>query len=224
MDENLENAGIDYFSTLYGATSDQGEPQQTFFDKWRDRSIAKAYRKHSHIELAQSDVLDVGCGYGWLLDAFQGARTLSGVDIAHHAVEQATKRKPERYFKQGNLQEPIPFSNTFDLILVINVIEHLTQPEAGIESISKSTKPGGIVIIHLPTITNWFTKWVYSKTYESDPTHIYRPTGKEVRELFEHAGFETLRDSYLPHIFPALTKIWPIHPAYFAVFRKTTDA
>ena len=224
MDENLENAGIDYFSTLYGATSDQGEPQQTFFDKWRDRSIAKAYRKHTKIELAQSDVLDVGCGYGWLLDAFQGARTLSGVDIAHHAVEQATKRKPERYFKQGNLQEPIPFSNTFDLILVINVIEHLTQPEAGIDSISKSTKPGGIVIIHLPTITNWFTKWVYSKTYESDPTHIYRPTGKEVRELFEHAGFETLRDSYLPHIFPALTKIWPIHPAYFAVFRKTTDA
>ena len=224
MDENLENAGIDYFSTLYGATSDQGEPQQTFFDKWRDRSIAKAYRKHTKIELAQSDVLDVGCGYGWLLDAFQGARTLSGVDIAHHAVEQATKRKPERFFKQGNLQEPIPFNHTFDLILVINVIEHLTQPEAGIESISKSTKPGGIVIIHLPTITNWFTKWVYSKTYESDPTHIYRPTGKAVRELFEHAGFETLRDSYLPHIFPALTKIWPIHPAYFAIFRKTTNA
>ena len=134
MDENLENAGIDYFSTLYGATSDQGEPQQTFFDKWRDRSIAKAYRKHTKIELAQSDVLDVGCGYGWLLDAFQGARTLSGVDIAHHAVEQATKRKPERFFKQGNLQEPIPFNHTFDLILVINVIEHLTQPEAGTTS------------------------------------------------------------------------------------------
>jgi SAM-dependent methyltransferase len=157
--EELENAGIDYFAQLYGATSEEGEPQQTFFDKWRDKSIAKAYRKHSRVQLAESDVLDVGCGYGWLLDAFQGARTLSGLDIAHHAVE-----------------------------------------------------------------TNWFTKWFYSKTYEADPTHIYRPTGEEVRELFEQAGFKTLRDSYFPHFFPALTKIWPIHPAYFAVFRKTTNA
>jgi 2-polyprenyl-3-methyl-5-hydroxy-6-metoxy-1,4-benzoquinol methylase len=222
--EELENAGIDYFAQLYGATSEEGEPQQTFFDKWRDKSIAKAYRKHSRVQLAESEVLDVGCGYGWLLDAFQGARTLSGLDIAHHAVEKATKRMPERFFKQANLQEPIPFTHSFDLILAINIIEHLTEPAAGIKSIANSTKPGGIVIIHLPTITNWFTKWFYSKTYEADPTHIYRPTGEEVRELFEQAGFKTLRDSYFPHFLPALTKIWPIHPAYFAVFRKTTNA
>ena len=42
--------------------------------------------------------------------------------------------------------------------------------------------------------------------------------------LFEQLGFETLRDSYLPHFLPALTKIWPIHPAYCAIFRKTTNA
>jgi SAM-dependent methyltransferase len=220
MDKKLENAGIDYFSALYGATSDEGEPQQTAIDRWRDRLIAKSYRKHSLTPLAQSDVLDVGCGYGWLLDAFEGARSLSGVDIAHHAVEQATKRKPERFFKQGDAQAPVPFAQKFDLILAINVIEHLPDPEAGISSISNAVKPGGIVIVHLPTITNWFTRWGYSKLYDSDPTHIYRPTGQTVRKMFEQQGFETLRDSYLPHIFPALTKLWPLHPAYFATFRK----
>ncbi len=224
MDKNRESAGHEYFSQLYGAISTQGQPQQTLFDKWRDKILFNTYSKYSTNELSQSDVLDVGCGYGWLLDAFQGARTLSGLDIAHHAVEKATKRMPERFFKQANLQEPIPFTHSFDLILAINIIEHLTEPAAGIKSIANSTKSGGIVIIHLPTITNWFTKWFYSKTYEADPTHIYRPTGEEVRELFEQAGFKTLRDSYFPHFFPALTKIWPIHPAYFAVFRKTTNA
>jgi SAM-dependent methyltransferase len=224
MDKGLENAGIDYFSQLYGATSDQGEPQQTVIDKWRDTLIAKAYRTYSSAHLSESDVLDVGCGYGWLLDAFEGARSLSGVDIAHHAIEQASNRKPERIFKQGNVQNPIPFSHNFDLILAVNVIEHLTDPEAGITSIANATKPGGIVIVHLPTITNWFTEWGYSKLYDSDPTHIYRPSGQTVRELFEQSGFTTLRDSYLPHFLPALTKIWPIHPAYFAIFRKTTNA
>jgi SAM-dependent methyltransferase len=165
-------------------------------------------------------VLDVGCGYGWLLDAFEGANSLCGVDIAHHAVDVAARRKPDRFFKQGDLHEPSPFSKKFDLILAINIIEHLSNPEAGIRSISNSAKPGAIVLVHMPTISNWLTRWEYSKLYDSDPTHIYRPSGKTVRKLFEAGGFETLRDSYLPH-FPAfLTRVWPIHPAYLAVFRK----
>lgn len=223
MNDEQEKAGLEYFSKLYGAASSMGEPKQTVFDRWRDRLIAKSYSRHSNVALSDSKVLDVGCGYGWLLDAFEGARTLAGVDIAHHAVEQASKRKPERVFKQGNLQDSISFDEKFDLILAINVIEHLTAPEAGVRSIGKAIQSDGIVIVHLPTISNWFTRWGYSKLYDSDPTHIYRPSGKMVRELFEQEGFKTLRDSYMPH-FPAfLTKIWPIHPAYFAIFRKIAN-
>ena len=221
IDKYREAAGPEYFSQLYGATSKQGEPQQTMFDKWRDKILFNTYAKYSTNELSQSDVLDVGCGYGWLLDAFEGARTLCGVDIAHHAVEVATGRKPNRYFKQGDLQDPSPFSQKFDLILAINVIEHLSSPEAGIQSIGSSAKPSAIVIVHMPTISNWLTRWEYSKLYDSDPTHIYRPSGKIVRGLFEAEGFETVRDSYLPHFPAALTKVWPVHPAYLAVFRKT---
>jgi 2-polyprenyl-3-methyl-5-hydroxy-6-metoxy-1,4-benzoquinol methylase len=220
MDKGLEIAGHEYFSKLYGATSSEGEPQQTVFDKLRDKVLVKTYAKYSTNELSESDVLDVGCGYGWLLDAFEGAGTLYGVDIAHHAVEVAAERKPERFFKQGDLHDPSPFSQKFDLILAINIIEHLSSPQAGIESISASAKPGAIVIVHMPTISNWLTRLEYAMLYDSDPTHIYRPSGKTVRKLFEAEGFETLRDSYLPH-FPAfLTKVWPVHPAYLAVFKK----
>ena len=38
---------------------------------------------------------------------------------------------------------------------------------------------------------------------------------------FVAEGFETLRDSYLPHFPAKLTKVWPIHPAYLAVFKKS---
>ena len=220
MDKSREIAGHEYFSKLYGATSSEGEPQQTFFDKWRDKILVNADTKYSTNELSQSDVLDVGCGYGWLLDAFEGARTLCGVDIAHHAVEVAAQRKPERFFKQGDLHDPSPFSQQFDLILAINIIEHLSNPLAGIRSIAASAKPGAIVLVHMPTISNWLTRLEYSKLYDSDPTHIYRPSGKTVRKLFEAEGFETLRDSYLPHFPAVLTKVWPVHPAYLAVFKK----
>jgi SAM-dependent methyltransferase len=220
MDQERAAAGHEYFSKLYSGVSKQGAPQQTIWDEWRDRILFNTYAKYSVLDLSESDVLDVGCGYGWLLDAFQGARTLCGVDIAHHAVEVAAGRRPDRFFKQGDLHDVSPFSQKFDLILAINIIEHLSTPEAGIKSISSSAKPGGIVIIHMPTISNWLTRWEYSKLYDSDPTHIYRPSGKTVQKLFEAEGFETLRDSYLPHFPATLTQIWPIHPAYLAVFRK----
>ena len=92
MDQKRAAAGHEYFSKLYSGASKQGGPQQTIFDKWRDRILFNTYAKYSFLDLSESDVLDVGCGYGWLLDAFQGARSLCGVDIAHHAVEVAAGR------------------------------------------------------------------------------------------------------------------------------------
>ena len=218
--EDKERADLDYFAKLYGGQDESGEPQQTKIDKLRDGLLVKLYKKYGKTPLGESKVLDVGCGYGWLLDYFEGAKKLAGVDIAHHAVEVAAKRKPDRFFKQGNLENPSPFQETFDLVLAINIIEHLEKPEAGIRSIAGSCHEGSIVLVHMPTIANRLTKWEYSKLYESDPTHIYRPSGRTVRKMFEAAGFSTLRDSYLPH-FPAwATKIYPLHPAYLAVFIK----
>lgn len=218
--EQKANAGLEYFSFLYGSKDESGQPQQTKIDKLRDRLLLNLYRKHGQVSIDKSRVVDVGCGYGWLLESFHGAAELAGVDIAHHAIEIAKNRNPKFDFKQGNLEDGIPFSGTFDLILAINVIEHLANPEAGIRSIAYASHPGAIVLVHLPTISNRLTRWEYAKLYAADPTHIFRPTGKQVRRMFEAAGFITVRESFLPH-FPAwLTRLYPIHPAYLAVFRK----
>jgi 2-polyprenyl-3-methyl-5-hydroxy-6-metoxy-1,4-benzoquinol methylase len=215
-----EYAGLEYFSQLYGSKNDNGEPQQTKLDKLRDRFLVRLYIKYGAVPLAESRVLDVGCGYGWLLENFVGAAKLVGIDISHHAVEIATARNPDLLFKQGNLEQPIDLQETFDLVLANNVIEHLQNPVSGINSISAVCHTNSIVLVHLPTISNSLTRWEYKKLYDSDPTHIYRPSGKQIRELFESNGFTTIRDSFLPHYPAWLTKLYPIHPAYLAVFRK----
>jgi len=211
----------DYFANLYGATDELGNPSQTRIDIIRDNLLVKMFAKYGSKDLQDAHVVDIGCGYGWLLDYFDTAKRVCGSDISEHAIEVAKKRSPQREFKVADIQNGVAFDNKFDLVLAINVIEHLPNPAAGIKAISEALNPGGITLVHLPTINNAFNKWEYKYLYDSDPTHIYRPKGSEIRRMFEENGLITLRDSFLPH-FPAwLTRLIPIHPAYLAVFKKT---
>lgn len=210
----------EYFANLYGATDNLGNPSQTKIDKLRDNLLVKMFNKYGSTELKEASVIDIGCGYGWLLDYFDSAKRVCGSDISEHAIEVAKKRSPKREFKVADIQDGVAFENKFDLVLAINVIEHLPNPAAGIKAICDALSPQGITLVHLPTINNAFNRWEYKYLYDSDPTHIYRPKGSEIRKMFEENGMTTLRDSFLPH-FPAwLTRVLPIHPAYLAVFKK----
>ena len=210
----------DYFAHLYGAKDESGNPSQTKIDKLRDGLLVKLFNRYGQTKLSESSVIDIGCGYGWLLDYFDEAKLICGSDISEHAIEIAQKRKPERKYKVADIQNGVAFDNKFDLVLAINVIEHLTKPQDGIKAICEALKPGGIALVHLPTINNKFNKWEYKYLYESDPTHIYRPKGKQIREMFEENNMKTLRDSYLPHFPAMLTRLLPLHPAYLAVYKK----
>ena len=161
----------DYFASLYGATDELGNPSQTKIDKLRDNLLVKMFSKYGSTALKDSSVVDIGCGYGWLLDYFDTAKRVCGSDISEHAIEVARKRSPSREFKVADIQAGVAFDNKFDLVLAINVIEHLPNPAAGIKAICDALKPGGITLVHLPTINNAFNKWEYKYLYDSDPTH-----------------------------------------------------
>ena len=213
--------GADYFANVYGADSETGEPSQTWIDRARDQLLVTIAAQYSPRPLEESDVVDVGCGYGWLLDNFTSAHRLCGSDISAHAIVMAKNRHADREYRQADLLDGPPFEGTFDIVLAVNLIEHLTDPAAGVESIRGLCRPCSIALVHLPVVDNALGKWIYDRTYASDPTHIYRPTGREVRSLFEDTGFRTLRESYLPHRLPSLTRHLRIHPSYLAVFQAT---
>ena len=212
--------GADYFANVYGAASKTGEPSQTWIDRARDRLLVKLAIDNSAKPLAQLDIVDVGCGYGWLLDTFAGAKSLTGSDISEHAIDMAKSRNPERTYAVADLLDGPPFPGTFDVILAVNLVEHLTDPARGVDNIQALCAPGSLVLVHLPVVDNKLGKWIYDRTYASDPTHIYRPTGKQVKALFEERGFTTVRESYLPHALPQVTRHLRLHPSYLAVFRS----
>ena len=204
----------DYFSVLYGDV-----PRQTRFDRARDDRVVRLVRRHAPSPRPASALLDIGCGYGYLLRRFRGRYRLVGIDVSAHAARETSGRIPGALVVEADVQRPLPFDHPFDVVLAINVVEHLDDPAAAAEAIREALVPGGICLIHLPTINGPVSRAIYRFAYERDPTHVYRPSGRQARRLFERAGFRTLEASYAPHIRWLGSGLgW--HPALLAAFRR----
>jgi SAM-dependent methyltransferase len=201
-----------YFRGLYGAV-----PRQSRFDRARDERVVRLVARYGPPEGA---LLDIGCGYGYLLSRFGGRYERYGIDVSAYAAGQVLGRLPGVRAVAADIHRPLPFTRTFDVVLAINVIEHLTDPAVAVRTVRDALAPGGLCVIHLPTINNAVSGLVYQFAYAGDPTHVYRPSGEEVRALFEARGFTTLEDSFAPFTPRALWKALPWHPAYLAAFRR----
>lgn len=200
-----------YFATLYG-----DKPRQTPVDKIRDRVVRRLVACYSD----GGRLLEIGCGFGYLLGSFTDRWSLHGTDISAHAAAIAQRRLPQAHIVAADIQQGIPFSRLFDVLIAVNVIEHLPDPMIAAQAIAGAMRTGGIFVAHLPTINNSLSRWIYSRTYERDPTHVYRPSGAAFNQLFKDVGFEVLHTLYCPFWPAGLWQWLKPHPAYLAVFKR----
>ena len=199
---------------------DFGVDRQTRFDRARDARVVNLVERHAPPVRPDSALLEIGCGYGHMLGRFDGRYRLAGVDISAHAVSVARTRLPKATLIAADLQRALPFRRPFDVVVAVNVIEHLSDPAAGVGAIYGALIPGGLCVVHLPTVNGPVSRTIYRFAYSKDPTHIYRPSGNEVRRLFESQGLAEIEGSYAPHRrWLGSGRGW--HPAYLAAFRRS---
>jgi SAM-dependent methyltransferase len=141
-------------------------------------------------------VLDVGAGYGFFLAALEKAGyEASGIEISHHAVEQARRRTRGQVVEQG-AEAPFPFpDDSFDAVTLLDVIEHLQDYGATLESCRRVLKPGGslfVITLNAHSLARPLLgkRWAWYQ----DSTHIHMFTPRMLREGLEGAGLvvETL--------------------------------
>lgn len=185
-------------------------------DELRDWLVARIVRRR----VPHGRLLDVGCGRGDLLARFQGTHALHGIELSDAGLHLARERLPVAELRSADIQRTLPFSGRFEAITAVNVIEHLVDPAAAVANLAAAQPPGSVLVIHLPTIGNEGQRRRYMDSYDSDPTHVYRPSGVEVTALVEAAGYETLLSAYAPFL---PFRVWahvPWQPAFLAAFER----
>jgi SAM-dependent methyltransferase len=103
--------------------------------------------------------LEVGCGSGGpalFLARTTGAQ-VTGVDVDEHGVAQANRMAQKlgmaerAHFQQADASQPLPFENaTFDAILCIDAINHLSNRLAVLRDWRRMLKPGGHMLFTDP--------------------------------------------------------------------------
>lgn len=91
-------------------------------------------------------LLDVGCGAGELLvRAAADGLVVSGVDVARGALAAAEQVVPVTALRIGDAHE-LPFDDAaFDLVALVQVLEHLTNPVLALREAGRVCAPGGAV-------------------------------------------------------------------------------
>lgn len=91
-------------------------------------------------------LLDVGCGTGDLLaHAVAAGLVCSGIDAERRALATAERRVPGAALTLGDAHELPHADGTFDLVTLVQVLEHLTNPVLALREAGRVAVPGGTV-------------------------------------------------------------------------------
>jgi len=103
------------------------------------------------LEKGTSKILEIGSGLGYLTYSLIKANyNALGLDISQTAVAQATKTFGDYYICADLFDYADLNSETYDIVILTEVIEHIDKPLGFIEAIKKLLKPEGRAIITTP--------------------------------------------------------------------------
>lgn len=156
-----------------------------------------------HLPARVSRMLDVGCGVGATVAAVKERRAVEwagGVEIVASEAERAKAVCDAVWstnIEQDRTEEGIP-AGSLDLILCLDVLEHLVDPWTVVDRLSTRLSPEGRLIVSVPNIRNW--KFIKNLLFKGDfryrdaglldRTHLRFFVRDTARELAEHGGLQ----------------------------------
>jgi 2-polyprenyl-3-methyl-5-hydroxy-6-metoxy-1,4-benzoquinol methylase len=145
-------------------------------------------------------VLDVGCGAGNTVAWLRSIRNVTwagGVEIHPDAAAEA-RCKLDTVYTTGVEDLELPLAEgSLDLILCLDILEHLVDPWMVVKRLYRLLRPGGTLIASLPNVRNkrvvfpllFKGSWKYRDFGVLDRTHLRFFTRQSAIDMLTSAGF-----------------------------------
>ncbi|GAA6617223.1 class I SAM-dependent methyltransferase [Scytonema sp. NUACC26] len=146
-------------------------------------------------------ILEAGCGTGGNLSMLAQHGQLSAMEIDEVACIIANERQVIQVLL-GSLPNNIPFTEKYDLIVILDVLEHIEDDKAALLALRSKLKPGGWLLVTVPAY-----QFLWSQHDEINH-HKRRYVLKGLKQLVRKAGFAVSYSSYFnTFLFPVVALV-----------------
>ncbi|MBI3549001.1 MAG: class I SAM-dependent methyltransferase [Elusimicrobia bacterium] len=146
-------------------------------------------------------LLEVGASTGYFLNAARVDFDVAGLEPSEWACRIAREK-----FKLDVYPESFDATKRFepaslDVISMIDVIEHLSDPLAAVRRAAELLKPGGVLYLVTPDVGSLSASLLRGYWWGLRPAHIYYFDKHTLRRLLEKAGFQVVLSKSFGRIF-----------------------
>lgn len=155
--------------------------------RWKRRSRARLILRGLPSGAA---VCDVGCERGELLNLLKaGGCAVVGTQMSVAAAKFAARRFGIDVFV-GELPDAPFAGHAFDAMLMLNILEHLPDPERYVAQASTMVRPGGVFWVELPNVGSFTARFALKNWFHHDPEHHLWSLNKAgMLRMIERHGF-----------------------------------
>lgn len=169
---------------------------------WRSReSLLLAWIRRLQRRTPIRRILDVGCGDGLFFEQLEKFGRVEGLEPDPALVSDP---RWQSRIRNEELGPDFLESNPYDLVLMLDVLEHIADDRGALISALRVVRPGGFLLLTVPALP-----WLWSRHDEAN-AHHRRYDLPKLRHLLGASGFavETVRFCFFWTIGPLIARRW----------------
>jgi 2-polyprenyl-3-methyl-5-hydroxy-6-metoxy-1,4-benzoquinol methylase len=93
------------------------------------------------------DIIEVGCGAGWLCPSLKAFGKVTATDLSDEVLSRAAQRVPDVAFIPGDFLELELPDESYDVVVTLEVLAHVGDQEAFVAKLARLLRPGGTLIL-----------------------------------------------------------------------------
>jgi 2-polyprenyl-3-methyl-5-hydroxy-6-metoxy-1,4-benzoquinol methylase len=148
----------------------------------------------ANFTLADKTILDIGCASGALLHSLKPhkPKELIGLDVAEYPLDYG-RRKYGLDLRRGFLETADLPDAYFDIVSLIDLIEHVEDLPAFMAALRRALKDGGEVLVATPNFASFALARDNWKGLAQDFEHLHYFSPQSLRTVAEKSGFNLVR-------------------------------
>ncbi|MCW7498365.1 class I SAM-dependent methyltransferase [Leptospira levettii] len=201
---------------LYTKEYYQGRADYSYIDEREQkpffRFVWKARIQNIKRFCSTGHFLDIGSSFGGFLEvAREEGYSVQGVEISAYAASYANEIQIPTF--NGNLYEANFPNQSFDVITMIEVIEHIENPLSFFQELNRILKPGGLLLLQTANFEGWQAKTEGSGYHYYMPGHVFYYSDTLLKKILTRLGFGSFV-SYFGVDFPLMAKLKKVRGSF----------